>query len=99
MIYKSGTDYLENQPDCVAQTESTINMLESNAKNEMPENMALAKKLVAETWGANVGDYIAKHAGKPWMYVPIPQDTITDYMGLERLAKRLAYSNGTHMIQ
>lgn len=88
MIYKSGGDQLEYQPDFVAETDSVIYMLEPKAKNEMQDAVVLAKKKVAETWCANASDYNAKHGGKPWKYVLIPHDIIADNMSLEGLAKR-----------
>jgi type III restriction enzyme len=87
MIYRDGADQAEYVPDFVAETETTIYMLEPKAKNELDDPIVLTKKTVAETWCQNASDYNAKHGGKPWKYALIPHDIIADNMSLERLAK------------
>jgi type III restriction enzyme len=86
MFYRDGADHREYVPDFVAETESTIYMLEPKAKNEMQDATVLTKKLVAETWCQNASDYNAKHGGKPWKYALIPHDIIADNMSLTGLA-------------
>jgi type III restriction enzyme len=85
MIYRDGADQAEYVPDFVAETETTIYMLEPKAKNEMDAPIVQTKKTVAETWCQNASDYNAKHGGKPWKYALIPHDIIADNMSLERL--------------
>jgi type III restriction enzyme len=85
MFYRDGADHREYVPDFVAETETTIYMLEPKAKNEMQDATVLTKKQVAETWCQNASDYNAKHGGKPWKYALIPHDIIADNMSLERL--------------
>ncbi|MBV6499245.1 MAG: hypothetical protein CJBNEKGG_01697 [Prosthecobacter sp.] len=87
MFYRDGADQREYVPDFVAETESTIYMLEPKAKTEVDDPIVLAKKTVAETWCLNASDYNAKHGGKPWKYVLIPHDRIADNMSLEVLAR------------
>ena len=87
MFYRDGADQREYVPDFVAETETTIYMLEPKAKNEMEDPIVLAKKLVADTWCLNASNYNAKHGGKPWKYALIPHDIIADNMSLERLGK------------
>jgi type III restriction enzyme len=87
MFYRDGADHREYVPDFVAETESTIYMLEPKAKNEMQDATVLTKKLVAETWCQNASDYNAKHGGKPWKYALIPHDKIADNMTLSVLAQ------------
>jgi len=87
MFYRDGADHREYVPDFVAETETTIYMLEPKAKNEMQDDTVLTKKLVAETWCQNASDYNAKHGGKPWKYALIPHDIIADNMTLEGMAK------------
>jgi type III restriction enzyme len=87
MFYRDGADHREYVPDFVAETETTIYMLEPKAKNEMEDPIVLAKKLVADTWCLNASNYNAKHGGKPWKYALIPHDIIADNMSLERLGQ------------
>jgi type III restriction enzyme len=85
MFYRDGADQREYVPDFVAETESTIYMLEPKAKTEVDDPIVQAKKTVAETWCQNATDYNAKHGGKPWKYKVIAHDVIADNMTLEGL--------------
>ena len=88
IYYKQGANHPEYQPDFVAETESTIYMLEPKAKNEMEDAIVLTKKDVAEKWCANASSYAAKHSGKRWKYLLMPHDAIADNMTLEGLAAK-----------
>ena len=92
IYYKQGANHPEYQPDFVAETETTIYMLEPKAKNEMEDAIVLAKKEVAEKWCRNASNYAAEHNGKPWKYLLIPHDVIADNMTVEGLAAKFAYS-------
>lgn len=85
MFYRDGADQREYVPDFVAETETTIYMLEPKAKTEVDDPIVQAKKTVAETWCQNASDYNAKHGGKPWKYKVIAHDVIADNMTLEGL--------------
>lgn len=86
IFYKSGADQLEYQPDFVAETESEIYMLEPKARNEMTDPEVLAKRDAAVKWCTNASDHAASYGGKPWKYVLIPHDAITENMTTEILA-------------
>jgi type III restriction enzyme len=88
MFYRDGADQREYVPDFVAETETTIYMLEPKAKTEVDDPIVQAKKTVAETWCQNATDYNAKHGGKPWKYKVIAHDVIADNMTLEGIASR-----------
>ena len=88
IFYLSAGDHLEYQPDFVAETDSTIYMLEPKAKNEMENADVLAKKAAAVKWCKQATDYALTHGGKPWQYVLIPHDVIADNMTLLGLAQR-----------
>lgn len=88
MFYREGADQREYVPDFVAETETTIYMLEPKAKSELDDPIVQAKKALAETWCANASDYNEKHGGKPWRYALIPHDIISDNMSVEALARR-----------
>jgi type III restriction enzyme len=90
IFYKWSTDQLEYQPDFVAETKDTIYMLEPKAKNEMDDPQVLAKRDVAVTWCQNATAYSATYGGKPWEYLLIPHDAISENMTLEGLANRFA---------
>ena len=88
IYYKSGADHPEYQPDFVAETETTIYMLEPKAKNEMDDQVVQTKRAVAEKWCERASTFNAGHGGKPWRYVLIPHDAISENLSIEGLAAR-----------
>ena len=88
IFYRQGADHLEYQPDFVAQTENTIYMLEPKASNQLEDPIVLAKKDAAISWCGNASAHAAIHKGKPWRYVLIPHDAVTENMSLDGLAAR-----------
>jgi type III restriction enzyme len=85
IFYKSGAYHLEYQPDFVAETQDSIYMLESKAKNQMEDPIVLAKKDAAVRWCGLATEYNRKNGGKPWKYALIPHDAIADNKTLEGL--------------
>jgi type III restriction enzyme len=86
IFYKSGADQLEYQPDFVAEAETEIYMLEPKARNEMTDPGVLAKRDAAVKWCSNASDHAASYGGKPWKYVLIPHDAITENMTIQMLS-------------
>ncbi len=84
--YKWHGDYPEYQPDFVAETEEAIYMLEPKKRNEIDDPQVLAKKDVAVQWCQYASEYMLNHGGKPWKYVLIPHDAITENMTLKGLS-------------
>lgn len=93
IYYKLEGDYLEYQPDFVAETAETIYMLEPKNTDEIDNLQVVAKKDVAVQWCKYASDYMLKHNGKPWVYVLIPHDAIAQNMTLTGLGDRFK-SNG-----
>lgn len=90
IFYKSDADQAEYVPDFVAETETCIYLLEPKAKNEMKDADVLAKRDAAVKWCANASQHTAVSGGKPWKYLLIPHDAITDNMTLAGLASQYA---------
>lgn len=88
LYYKWHGDYLEYQPDFVAETEEIIYMLEPKNRDEIDDPQVLAKKDVAVKWCQNASEYMLNHGGKPWVYVLIPHDAIAQNMTLKGLGDR-----------
>lgn len=88
IYYKWEGDYLEYQPDFVAETEEIIYMLEPKNRYEIDNPQVLAKKDVAVKWCEYASEYMLKHNGKPWVYVLIPHDAIAENMTIKGLADR-----------
>ena len=90
LYYKWHSQFLEYQPDFVAETEEIIYMLEPKAKNEIDDPQVLAKKEVAIQWCEKASDYMLTNGGKPWQYVLIPHDAIAQNMTLKGLSDRFS---------
>ncbi len=86
IYYKSGPDHVEYQPDFVAETKTTIYMMEPKARNEMGNEEVLAKMVAAVKWCKQATDHAATCGGKPWHYLLIPHDTVTENMTIAGLA-------------
>lgn len=88
MYYRSGSDHLEYQPDFVAETGDSILMLEPKMATQMSDKDVLSKADVAVQWCAWASEHARSYGGKPWRYVLIPHDAISDNMTLEFLVKQ-----------
>lgn len=91
MYYRSGSDHLEYQPDFVAETSDTILMLEPKMATQMSDKDVLSKADVAVQWCAWASEHARSYGGKPWRYVLIPHDAISDNMTLEFLVKQFGH--------
>jgi type III restriction enzyme len=88
MYYRSGADHLEYQPDFVAETDDAILMLEPKMATQMLDKDVLSKADVAVQWCVWASEHARSYGGKPWRYVLIPHDAISDNMTLEFLVKQ-----------
>lgn len=88
MYYRSGADHLEYQPDFVAETDDAILMLEPKMATQMSDKDVLSKADVAVQWCVWASEHARSYGGKPWRYVLIPHDAISDNMTLEFLVKQ-----------
>ena len=85
IYYKWDGNYLEYQPDFVAETAEIIYILEPKNRDEIDNPQVVAKKDVAVKWCQNASNYMLQHNGKPWVYVLIPHDAIAQNMTLTGL--------------
>ncbi|MGH8066794.1 MAG: type III restriction endonuclease subunit R, partial [Candidatus Entotheonellia bacterium] len=88
MYYKLGADHLEYQPDFVAETADCIYMLEAKARNEMQDAEVQAKKDAAVEWCRHATTHTMSHGGKPWTYLLVPHDAISENMTLAGLTNQ-----------
>jgi len=82
IIYKSGGDHPEYQPDFVVETDDAIYMLEPKAKKNMSDTDVLAKQDAAVKWCQHASAHAITCGGKPWTYALIPHDVIAENMTL-----------------
>ncbi len=88
ILYRHGADHLEYQPDFVAETPEAILMLEPKARNQMDDEIVVAKKQTALNWCTNASSHAENNGGKPWRYLLIPHDEISTNITLDALARR-----------
>jgi len=88
LYYKLGADHLEYQPDFVAETADGIYMLEAKARNDLHDVEVQAKKDAAVQWCSHATRHAANNSGKPWQYLLIPHDAITENMTIAGLASQ-----------
>ena len=89
IYYKLGTEQPEYIPDFVAETESTIFMVETKARTDISTQEVQAKAAAAARWCKHASDHAASVQTKPWRYLLVPHDEIaeskrlTDYLRFE----------------
>lgn len=88
IFYKAGADHSEYVPDFVAETDSCIYLLEPKARKDMGDDEVQAKKDSAVKWCALATKHTTGNSGKPWKYLLIPHDVITDNMTLAGLVSQ-----------
>jgi len=90
MYYKLGIEQPEYVPDFVVETDNAILMVETKKKDDIPTAEVQAKADAAVRWCKHASDHAATVNGKPWKYLLVPHDAITedkslsDYLRFER---------------
>jgi type III restriction enzyme len=78
VYYKSGAEQPEYVPDFVAETANKIYMAETKARTDLADADVLAKAEAAVTWCRHATEYAQANGGKPWVYLLIPHDEISE---------------------
>lgn len=78
IYYKLGTEQPEYIPDFVVETESTIFMVETKARGDINTPEVQTKATAALQWCKHASDFTASVSGKPWRYLLVPHDEITE---------------------
>lgn len=78
IYYKLGTGQPEYIPDFVAETDSGILMVETKARNDTDTQEVQAKAAAAALWCSRASRYTAEVGGKPWKYLLLPHDEISE---------------------
>lgn len=87
IYYRTGTGEQEYQPDFVAEAVDCIYMLEPKAKNQLEAPDVIAKKEAALRWCQNASNHAKSYGGKPWVYLLLPHDMLTENMTLTGLSR------------
>ncbi len=78
IYYKLGTEQPEYIPDFVAETDSTIFMVETKARVDVDTQEVQAKANAAARWCKHASSYANKIGTKPWKYLLLPHDEMTE---------------------
>jgi type III restriction enzyme len=78
IYYKLGMEQPEYVPDFVAETDTTILMVETKARIDVNTQEVQAKAAAAERWCKHASDYAVSVGAKPWMYLLVPHDEIVE---------------------
>ena len=78
IYYKLGTEQPEYIPDFVAETESTIFLVETKARNDIDSLEVQAKAAAATRWCKHASDYAMEVGSKPWKYLLLAHDEVTE---------------------
>lgn len=73
--YASGQAY---EPDFVVETDTEKLIVEIKARNEMTDEIVLAKARAAAEWVKYANEHAAVNGGKSWGYLLVPGDAITE---------------------
>jgi type III restriction enzyme len=90
LFYKLDGELPEYQPDFIAETADCIYMIEAKAENQMKDPIVLAKKEIAVRYCKQATDHAEKHGAKPWKYMLVPHDVISDNMTLSGLSSQFS---------
>jgi type III restriction enzyme len=83
MFYKLGAEQPEYVPDFVAETDHFVLMVETKARNEMDAADVLAKATSGAVWCKNASDHALAVGTKPWKYLLIAHDQVTEDKGIQ----------------
>jgi type III restriction enzyme len=78
MFYKLGAEQPEYVPDFVAETEHFVLMVETKARNELEAADVVAKAEAGAVWCAHASDHASSVGSKPWKYLLVPHEQVTE---------------------
>ena len=79
------------EPDFVVETKTSKFLCEPKRASEMTDEKVLAKADAAVVWCEHATDNAKTNNGKPWTYLLIPHDRISEQMTLSGLEARYTY--------
>ena len=78
IFYKLGTEQPEYIPDFVVETDQFILMAETKARDDMASVEVKTKADAAVQWCKHASDYAQSVGGKPWKYLLVPHDGVSE---------------------
>jgi type III restriction enzyme len=80
------------EPDFIVEAKDCNYLCEPKRKTEIDDDIVQAKAAAAVEWCKHATDHATKNEGKPWKYLLIPHDQISEQMTLSGLAARCTLS-------
>ena len=77
--YRRGESY---EPDFVVETTGEKLIIEIKARKDMEDGTVLAKSKAARTWIGYANRHASSYGGKPWRYLLVPHDRMTESASL-----------------
>ncbi|MFH1672195.1 MAG: DEAD/DEAH box helicase family protein [Pseudomonadota bacterium] len=87
------------EPDFVVEAKSGKFLCEPKRANEITDDVVQAKANAAAVWCKHATVHANTYGGKPWTYLLIPHDQISEQMTLSGMAARFTYRGETHRHQ
>ncbi len=78
IYYKLGTEQPEYIPDFVVETDAFILMAETKKRDDLNTDEVKAKAAAAVRWCKHASEHAARVGNKPWKYLLLPHDQITE---------------------
>lgn len=78
IYYKLGTEQPEYIPDFVAEIDNKIFMVETKARADIDTQEVQAKAAAAVRWCKHASDHAASVGSKPWRYLLVPHDEMSE---------------------
>lgn len=78
IYYKLGTEQPEYVPDFVVETDTAILMVETKKRDDLNTDEVKAKAVAAVRWCRHASEYAASVGTKPWKYLLVPHDEISE---------------------
>jgi len=75
-------------PDFVVETNDSLYLIETKAANEINSDDVIAKKIAALRYCKYASDFTTSHGGKPWKYMLIPHDHVSQTSAFNYLESR-----------
>lgn len=87
IFYRLGVEQPEYVPDFVVETATEILMCETKARVDLGADEVLAKADAAVRWCRDASEYSLAVGGKPWRYLLIPHDEVSENRSLSYFAQ------------
>ncbi|NNB31679.1 DEAD/DEAH box helicase [Pseudomonas fragi] len=78
IYYRLGSEQPEYVPDFVAELDNRILMVETKARVDIASAEVQAKSAAASRWCQHASEHSARVGGKPWGYLVIPHDELSE---------------------